>query len=122
MPPAARATDMVLQDNPHCHSTHPVNPVAHPAIPLTIEGGSPTVLIGNLPAARATDQTMICSLPGCVPNGPGLIAQGSTKVMINNLPAARMGDMSAHAGCSAPIPAPVGKILPPCCPTVEIGG
>jgi hypothetical protein len=30
--------------------------------------------------------------------------------------------MTAHASCVAPIPAPVGTVLPPGCPTVMIGG
>jgi hypothetical protein len=28
--------------------------------------------------------------------------------------------MTAHASCVAPIPAPVGKVMPPCSPTVII--
>jgi uncharacterized Zn-binding protein involved in type VI secretion len=87
-----------------------------------IVGGAPTVLIGGLPAARATDMTLPCMLPGCVPGGPGIIAKGSATVLIGSLPAARVGDMTAHASCVAPIPAPVGTVLPPGCPTVMIGG
>ena len=125
--PAARLGDMVLQDAPHCHAPiHPPaptpTPVAHPAIPLTIIKGAPTVLIGGMPAARVTDMTGPCTLPACVPAGPGVISMGSATVLIENLPAARMGDMTAHASCVAPIPSPTGKILPPCCPTVLIGG
>jgi uncharacterized Zn-binding protein involved in type VI secretion len=125
--PAARLTDLVLQDGPHCHAPiHPPapvpTPVPHPPLPLTIIKGQPNVLIGSLPAARVSDMTTPCMLPGCVPAGPGLIALGSTTVLIGNLPAARMGDMTAHASCVAPIPMPTGKILPPCCPTVLIGG
>jgi uncharacterized Zn-binding protein involved in type VI secretion len=73
-------------------------------------------------AAVVLDQTMICSLPSCVPNGPGIITKGSATVLIGNMPAARVGDMTQHAGCVAPIPSPVGNILPPGCPTVLIGG
>ena len=74
MPPAARMTDQVLQDGPHCHAPiHPPAPVptpsAHPAIPLAIVTGSPTVLIANLGAARVSDQTVMCMLPTCVPGG-----------------------------------------------------
>jgi uncharacterized Zn-binding protein involved in type VI secretion len=101
---------------------HPNVAVAHPALPLAIISGSPTVMINNLPAARVSDKTVICSLPTCVPNGPGVIAKGSATVMINSLAAARQGDASAHTGCAAPIPSPTGKILPPCSPTVIIGG
>jgi uncharacterized Zn-binding protein involved in type VI secretion len=82
----------------------------------------PTVLIGKLPAARMTDMTAPCVLPGCVPAGPGIIMKGSATVLIGKLPAARVGDMTSHATCVAPIPSPVGNILPPGCPTVMIGG
>ena len=47
---------------------------------------------------------------------------GSGTVLIGNLPAARVNDMTLHSSCVAPIPSPVGKILPPGCPTVMIGG
>ena len=127
MPPAARMTDLVLQDNPHCHAPiHPAAPVPapapHPAMPLPLVMGQPNVLIGNLPAARATDITQPCLLASCVPGGPGMVAKASTTVMIGGLPAARVGDMTSHVACVAPIPAPTGKILPPGCPTVMIGG
>jgi uncharacterized Zn-binding protein involved in type VI secretion len=91
-------------------------------MPLDIIKGEPTVLIGGQQAARITDTTKACMLASCSPGGPGLIAQGSATVLIGGLPAARLGDMTAHPSCVAPIPAPTGKILPPCCPTVIIGG
>src|SRR5262249_61176698 len=47
---------------------------------------------------------------------------GSTTVLIGNMPAARANDMTSHTACVAPIPGPTGKILPPGCPTVMIGG
>ncbi len=124
---AARMGDLVLQDAPHCHAPiHPAAPVPtphpHPAMPLAIVTGQPTVLVGNMPAARLTDMTAPCVLAGCVPGGPGMIAMGSSSVLIGNMPAARINDMSSHATCVAPIPSPVGKILPPGCPTVMIGG
>ena len=127
MPFAARLGDMVLQDAPHCHAPiHPAapvpTPVPHPALPLTIIKGQPTVLIGSMPAARLTDMTGPCLLPSCVPGGPGMIAKGSATVLIGGLPAARVGDMTLHPSCVAPIPGPSGKILPPGCPTVMIGG
>lgn len=128
MPPAARVNDMVLQTAPHCHAPiHPPaptpTPIAHPPMPLSImPPGAPNVMISNAPAARATDMTRPCSLIGCVPAGPGVIAQGSGTVLIANIPAARLGDMTNHATCVAPIPSPTGKILPPCAPTVIIGG
>ena len=88
--PAARMGDMVLQDAPHCHAPiHPAAPVPtplpHPALPLAIISGQPTVLIGGTPAARATDQTAPCVLPTCVPGGPGLVAIGSPTVLICHL-------------------------------------
>jgi uncharacterized Zn-binding protein involved in type VI secretion len=87
-----------------------------------IVGGAPTVLVGGLPAARATDMTMPCMLPGCVPGGPGIIAKGSATVFAAGLPIARVGDLVTHATCVAPIPAPTGSVLPPGAPTVMIGG
>lgn len=124
--PAARMGDMVLQDAPHCHAPiHPPapspTPAPHPPIPLAIIKGAPTVLIGGAPAARVTDQTAPCTLP-CVPGGPGMIAMGSGTVLIAGMPAARVADMTSHPSCAAPIPGPTGKVLPPGCPTVIIGG
>lgn len=127
MPAAARLGDMMKQDAPHCHAPiHPAGPTPtpspHPALPLTIISGCPTVMIGGQPAARTTDQSGPCMLPGCVPGGPGMVAKGSATVMIGNMPAARVGDMTSHVACVAPIPSPTGSILPPGCPTVMIGG
>jgi len=127
MPMAARMGDMVLQDAPHCHAPiHPPAPVPtqapHPAIPLPIIKGCPTVIIGGSPSARITDMTKPCTLIPCVPAGPGMIAKGSATVLVQSLPAARATDLTSHPSCIAPIPSPVGKILPPCCPTVMIGG
>lgn len=125
--PAARIGDLVKQDAPHCHAPiHPAapvpTPVPHPALPLAIIKGQPNVLIGGKPAARVTDLTVICTLPSCVPGGPGVIAKGSATIMIGGLPAARVNDLTAHATCVAPIPSPAGKVLPPGCPTVLLGG
>jgi uncharacterized Zn-binding protein involved in type VI secretion len=126
--PAARVGDLVLQTAPHCHAPiHPAalvpTPVPHPALPLAIiPPGVPTVLIGGQPAAVLTNMTEPCMLPGCVPAGPGIIGKGSATVMIGGLPAARVGDMTEHVSCVAPIPSPVGQIMPPGCPTVLIGG
>ena len=91
-------------------------------LPLAIVKGVPTVLIGNQPAAQVGSITVPCLLPGCVPGGPGMVSIGSATVLVANLPAARVNDMTAHTSCVAPIPSPVGKILPPGCPTVIIGG
>ncbi len=125
--PAARMGDSVVQDAPHCHAPiHPPapvpTPVPHPPLPLQIAKGAATVRIGGKPAARTSDTTLPCMLPGCVPAGPGIISKGSATVLIENLPAARLNDATAHSSCVAPIPAPTGKIQGPCCPTVRIGG
>jgi uncharacterized Zn-binding protein involved in type VI secretion len=128
MPPAARVTDMILQQAPHCHAPiHPAalvpTPVPHPALPLQIiPPGGVTVLIGGMPAARVGDMSQPCMLPGCVPAGPGVIQMGSATVLICGQPAARVGDMTMHASCVAPIPSPTGQVMPPGCPTVMIGG
>ena len=124
---AARLGDSILQDAPHCHAPiHPAapspTPAPHPAMPLTIVKGEPTVMIGKMPAARVMDMSQPCMLAGCAPGGPGNIAKGSATVMIGKMPAARVGDLTAHPSCVAPIPSPTGKILPPGCPTVIIGG
>ena len=124
--PAARLGDQVLQQGPHCHAPiHPPapvpTPVPHPPLPLTIIKGAPNVLIGGQPAARVTDMTGPCTLPGCVPAGPGVIVVGSPKTLIGKLPAARINDTTLHGSCVAPIPMPMGKVLPPGCPTVLVG-
>lgn len=96
MPPAARVTDMHT-----CPMVTGVVPhVGGPILPPCC----PTVMIGYLPAARATD------LATCV-GPPDTIAKGSATVMIGYLPAARIGDLTAHGGVIV-----VG------CPTVMIGG
>lgn len=51
----------------------------------------PTVLIGDLPAARISDM-LTCVGP------PDVIALASFTVLIGDMPAARMGDMTAHGG------------------------
>lgn len=96
MPPAARATDMHV-----CPMVTGVVPhVGGPILPP----GTPTVLIGGLPAAGLGD---MCTCAG----PPDVIIMGSSTVMIGGKPAARMGDSTAHGGAI---------ILG--CPTVIIGG
>ena len=56
------------------------------------------------------------------PGGPGMIALGSFTVLIGKLPAGRVNDITMHPACVAIIPSPLGKVLPPGCPTVLIGG
>lgn len=124
MPPAARMTDKVLHDVPHCHAPiHPTNPLAHPPQPFAIVlATSPTVIINSLPAATLTSMTVPCMLAPCVPNGPGIVNKGSATVVITSQPAARLGDIVQWPGCVAPIPSPTGKIIPPCSTNVIIGG
>jgi uncharacterized Zn-binding protein involved in type VI secretion len=81
--PASRTTDMHV-----CPMVTGVVPhVGGPILPP----GCPTVLIGGLPAARATDMAT------CV-GPPDIIVLGSMTVLIGKLPAARMGDITAHGG------------------------
>jgi uncharacterized Zn-binding protein involved in type VI secretion len=117
----------MLQFSPHCHAPiHPPapvpTPVPHPAVPLEIIQGAATVRIGGMSAARLGDHSVICSIASCVPAGPGVINKGSGTVRIEKMPAARLMDTTSHPACVAPIPAPVGKIIGPGCPTVRIGG
>lgn len=53
--------------------------------------GSPTVLIGGLPAATVGD-LLVCA------GGPDTIVAGSTTVFFGGKPAARMGDPTMHGG------------------------
>lgn len=99
MPPAARITDMHT-----CPMVTPgVPPVPHVGGPL-MPPGSPTVLIGSLPAA------VVGGMATCV-GPPDSIVKGSATVLIGNMPAARLGDTTAHGGAIV-----VGL------PTVMIGG
>jgi len=92
---AARLTD------PHiCPMTSP-NPHVGGVV---LAPGSPTVMIGGLPAACMGD---VCTCPG----PPNSIITGSQTVFIAGRNAARVGDATAHGGTIA-----VG------CPTVMIGG
>jgi uncharacterized Zn-binding protein involved in type VI secretion len=83
MPPAARLTDMHV-----CPMVTGVVP--HVGGPITAPG-QPTVLIGSLPAARATDMAT------CV-GPPDTIIKGSATVLTGSLPQARIGDPTAHGG------------------------
>lgn len=86
MPPAARLTDMHA-----CPMVTPgVPPIPHVGGPIT-GPGAPTVLIGNLPAARVGDMA-VCVGP------PDSIVKGSATVLIAGMPAARIGDTCAHGG------------------------
>ena len=81
--PAARITDMHV-----CPMFN--GPVPHVGGPI-LPAGEPTVLIGNLPAARVGDMAT------CV-GPPDSIVVGSATVLIGGAPAARLGDSTAHGG------------------------
>jgi uncharacterized Zn-binding protein involved in type VI secretion len=82
MPPAARTGDLTS------HGT-----------PLSPGPGSPTVLIGGMPAWRAASDFHTCPLfTGTVPHVGGIVAMGSATVFVNGLPAARVGDMVVEGG------------------------
>ncbi len=83
MPPAARISD------PHVCPMVAPGPVPHVGGPVL--SGEPTVIIGNMPAARVGDSSL------CAPM-PDTIAAGEPSVLIGNKPAARMGDQTAHGG------------------------
>jgi uncharacterized Zn-binding protein involved in type VI secretion len=96
MPPAARVGDMTSHGSPLTGT------------------GSADVLIGNLPAWRATVDMHTCPLSnGPQPHVGGMVAVGSLMVLINNFPAARAGDSIVEAG--GPNSITVGE------PTVMIG-
>ncbi len=97
MPLAARVGDMTS------HGT-----------PLGPGPGSFNVLIGGMPAWRATADTHLCPLfTGVVPHVGGVVVVGSVTVFINNLAAARQGDIIVEGG-------PPNAIVMGC-PTVLIG-
>ena len=82
--------------------------------PLAPGPGSANVLIGGMPAWRATSDMHTCPLvTGVVPHVGGVVAMGSMTVLINNLPAARQGDIITESG-------PPNSIVVGC-PTVIIG-
>ena len=82
--------------------------------PLGPGPGSVNVLIGGMPAWRATADFHACPLvTETVPHVGGVVAVGSVTVLINNLPAARQGDIIVESG--PPNTIAMG------CPTVLIG-
>jgi uncharacterized Zn-binding protein involved in type VI secretion len=94
MPLAARVGDMHV-----CPMvTGTVPHVGGPVLPP----GTPTVMIGGMPAAKVGDM-LTCTGP------PDSIIAGSATVTISGMPAARVGDSTAHGGTIT-----VG------CPTVNI--
>lgn len=67
--------------------------------PLGPGPGSTNVLIGGMPAWRATSDYHACPLvDGPKPHVGGVAPMGSTTVLINKMPAARQGDTIAEAG------------------------
>ncbi|MFC6640095.1 hypothetical protein GV827_16975 [Sulfitobacter sp. JBTF-M27] len=100
--PAARMTDMHGCLIP---ATPPGVPIPPPGTPGPIlPPCAPTVLIGNLPAARMGD--MLAAVP------PHPIILGSLTVLTQNQPQARLADQ-----CTC-----LGFILPPCQINVLVGG
>lgn len=82
--------------------------------PLAPGVGSVNVLIGGMPAWRATIDVHTCPLvTALVPHVGGVVMMGSFTVFINDLPAARQGDLIVEAG--PPNAIAMG------CPTVIIG-
>ena len=81
--PAARVGDMHVCPMVTVLVPHVGGPILPP--------GALTVLIGSMPAARATDMA-VCVGP------PDVIALASFTVLTCGLPQARMLDMTAHGG------------------------
>jgi uncharacterized Zn-binding protein involved in type VI secretion len=81
--PASRITDMHVCPLVTVLVPHVGGPILPP--------GAVTVLIGGLPAARATDMC-VCVGP------PDVIAMGSPTVLTMKLPQARIMDPTAHGG------------------------
>jgi uncharacterized Zn-binding protein involved in type VI secretion len=81
--PAARLTDMHVCPMVTGVVPHVGGPIVGP--------GAPTVLIGNMPAARVGDM-VTCVGP------PDAIVVGAFTVLIGGQPAARMLDSTAHGG------------------------
>lgn len=81
--PAARMTDMHVCPMVTALVPHVGGPILPPCCP--------TVLIGELPAARVGDMAM------CV-GPPDVIVLGSFTVLIGGQPAARIADLTAHGG------------------------
>ncbi len=99
--PAARMTDMHLCAVP---APPPAPPLPVPVPNPIMTPCCPSVLISFLPAARLSDMAPV--------GVPHPIVKGSATVLIQNLPAARVTD---NVACG-------GIMIPPCCPTVLIGG
>ena len=68
-----------------------IDPGPKPHVGGPITSGTPTVMIGGMPAATVGS---VCTCVG----PPDTIVTGSAKVMIGGKPAARLGDTTAHGG------------------------
>lgn len=82
--PAARLTDMHVCPQVTVLVPHVGGPI--------VSMGEPTVLIGDLPAARVGDMAT------CVGPPDFIAPPGAPTVLIGGMPAARMGDMTVHGG------------------------
>jgi uncharacterized Zn-binding protein involved in type VI secretion len=72
------------------------------------------VLVGGMPAWRATSDSHACPLvTGVVPHVGGVAPMGSVTVIINGMPAVRQGDQVVEAGPP--------NLVAMGCPLVEIG-
>jgi uncharacterized Zn-binding protein involved in type VI secretion len=77
--------------------------------------GTPTVIIGGSPAARAQDTTScpVVPPPPTPPHGLGTIVNGSSSVFIGGRAAARVGDSISENGATSSVATGA--------PTVRIG-
>jgi uncharacterized Zn-binding protein involved in type VI secretion len=67
--------------------------------PLGPGPGALNVMIGGMPAWRATSDSHVCPLSdGPKPHGGGIVSVGSMTVKIGGIAAARVGDMVTEAG------------------------
>ena len=82
--PAARVKDIHV-----CPATGPSGP--HVGGPIS-PPGSPDVITGSAPQARATDRAE------CASPAPDFIVTGAAMVIVNKKPAARMLSKTAHGG------------------------
>lgn len=82
--PAARLTDLHVCPQVTVLVPHVGGPI--------VSMGEPTVLIGDLPAARVGDMAT------CVGPPDFIAPPGAPTVLIGGMPAARMGDMTVHGG------------------------
>ena len=86
MMPLARVGDLHV-----CPMVTPgVPPIPHVGGPI-MPPGVTTLLVGNMPVAKATD---MCTCVG----PPSTLAKGSATTLVQNMPAGRSTDTAAHGG------------------------